>query len=237
MGLVQSAVRLIYPDQCIACRAPVEGAHGLCANCWKDMPFIIGLRCTMCSQPLLGDLSDGAALCDACLESRRPWVAGRAALLYEGSARRMILGFKHSDRTDFAKPAARWMTEAADEILSADPLIVPVPIHWRRLLRRRYNQAAELAREIAALSGARFVPDALRRVRATAVQDGMTVEDRAANMAGAISATRPLTGQSVVVVDDVMTSGATLTAASGACLEAGAKQVSVLVLARVAKSP
>lgn len=237
MSLMERTLKLIYPDQCVACTALVDGPHGLCAKCWKDTPFITGLRCKMCSQPLLGDWSDGDAICDDCLANERPWDLGRAALLYEGSARRMILGLKHNDRLDLAKPAARWMVEAAGEVIHRDSVLVPVPIHWRRMLSRRYNQSAELAREIAAITKSMVIPDALRRIRRTAVQDGMSPAERRENVRGAFEATTSLKGREVVVIDDVMTSGATLEEAANACLAAGATRVSVLVLARVAKRP
>jgi ComF family protein len=177
------------------------------------------------------------AVCDDCLALARPWDRGRAALLYEGGGRRLVLRLKHGDRTDLARPAARWLAEAGRDLLVPGTLLVPVPVHWTRLLSRRYNQAAELARALSALSGLETLPDALVRTRRTPVQDGLGVDARFLNTIGAIRAARPMTGRSVVLIDDVMTSGATLSAATEACLAAGASRVSVLVLARVAKSP
>jgi ComF family protein len=234
---MKGAIRLLYPDQCVSCGALVDGPHGLCPACWADTPFVRGLACDACGQPLLGDRSDGMAICDACLDMPRPWDRGRAALLYEGTARRMILRLKHGDRTDLARPAARWLADAGREILEDGDLLVPVPVHWTRLFSRRYNQAAELARALAALTGLEFAPDALARTRKTPVQDGLGVAERFANTEAAIRATRPLAARNVVLIDDVMTSGATLTAATNACHAAGAARVSVLVLARVAKTP
>ncbi|MGI1662142.1 double zinc ribbon domain-containing protein [Palleronia sp. KMU-117] len=234
---MKGAIRLLYPDQCVGCGALVEGAHGLCPACWADTPFIRGLCCDACGQPLLGDRADGTAICDDCLGLPRPWAKGRAALLYDGNARRIVLRLKHGDRTDLARPAARWLAEAGRDILTSGVVLVPVPVHWTRLFSRRYNQAAELARALSALTSLQATPDALRRVRKTPVQDGLGVEARFANTELAIRAARPLTGQDIVLVDDVMTSGATLSACATACLAAGATQVSVLVLARVAKTP
>jgi ComF family protein len=235
--LMKGAIRLVYPDQCVSCGALVEGAHGLCPVCWADTPFVRGLACDACGQPVLGDRADGVAICDDCLEMPRPWDKGRAALLYEGAARRMILRLKHGDRTDLARPAARWLAEAGRDILVPETLLIPVPVHWTRLFARRYNQAAELARALSSLSGLDLAHDALIRNRKTPAQDGLGIDSRFANTEHAIRATRPLTGRAVVLIDDVMTSGATLTAASQACLAAGATRVSVLVLARVAKTP
>ena len=160
-------------------------------------------------------------------------------MAYEDAGRRLVLALKHGDRTDLAAPAASWMAKAGRPVLERADVLIPVPIHWSRLLRRRYNQTAEIAR---ALSGATGVPtlfDALRRITATPIQDGLSVEGRFANVAGAISANTArahgIAGRRVVLIDDVMTSGATLAAATEACHATGAGQVSVLVLARARK--
>lgn len=236
-ALMKGTIRLLYPDQCVGCGVLVEGAHGLCPACWSDTPFVRGLCCDACGLPLLGDRADGTAICDDCLAMPRPWAQGRAALLYDGNARRIVLRLKHGDRTDLARPAARWLADAGRDVLTSGALLVPVPVHWTRLFSRRYNQAAELARALSALTGIEVAPDALSRVRRTPVQDGLGVEARFTNTEQAIRAAHALTGRDIVLVDDVMTSGATLSACAAACHAAGATQVSVLVLARVAKTP
>jgi len=236
---MQRALRIIYPPQCVSCAAPVAGELALCGDCWRDTPFISGLVCNACGTPLPGQDSAGDVLCDDCMVIARPWAAGRAALLYKDNARRLVLALKHGDRTELARPAAGWMLRAADGLLDPETIVVPVPIHWTRLLRRRYNQAALLAGELTKLAGLKSMPDALVRPRHTAVQDGMGRNARFANMAGAIVAHPKkagiLAGRPVLLVDDVMTSGATLAAATEACHVAGATRICVLTLARVAK--
>lgn len=181
----------------------------------------------------------GGVLCDDCLRIGRPWDRGRAALLYSGAARKLVLALKHGDRTDLALPAARWMQAAGIALLGDDTLIVPVPVHRFRLLKRRYNQAALLGQALARISGVQHLPDALTRTRRTPKQDGMTVTERFENMQGAISVNSAraaqLSGRSILLVDDVMTSGATLAAAADACHATGANRVSILILARVVK--
>ena len=181
------------------------------------------------------------ALCDDCLVVPRPWDAGRAALSYRDGGRRIVLALKHGDRLDLAAPAARWMRAAAGENLRPGSVIVPVPVHWSRLLTRRYNQAAELGRHLANQTGHAHFPDALIRVRRTARQDGMTVEERRRNMDGAIrinpKRVEDLRSKPICLVDDVMTSGATLAAGATALRAAGVDHVFVLLLARVEKSP
>ncbi|MGB8623975.1 MAG: phosphoribosyltransferase family protein, partial [Paracoccaceae bacterium] len=178
--------------------------------------------------------------CDDCLTLDRPWTRGRAALLYKDNARRLVLALKHGDRAELARPAASWMARAAAPILQPGMVAAPVPLHRLRLFRRRFNQAALLAHGIARETGLELCPDLLLRRRVTEVQDGKGVEARFVNMSGAITAhprrQARLAGRHVLLVDDVMTSGATLAAATEACLEAGAAAVSVLVLARVAKA-
>lgn len=239
LGL-QRALSIVYPTQCVLCATQVEQTGGLCGGCWKETPFIEGLSCDACGAPLPGH-EMGRAHCDDCLKTPRSWKAGRAAFVYEGNGRRVILALKHGDRTDLAKPAALWLSHAGRDILSEKTLLVPVPIHWTRLLRRKYNQAAEISRALSYLTALPMCQDALLRNKRTTTQNGMTVAERQANMAGAISANpkrlQMLEGRRVCLIDDVMTSGATLAACTNAAYKAGADQVFVMVLARVAKTP
>lgn len=236
---MQSVLRLIFPPQCIGCGALVEDDFGLCGPCWRETPFITGLICDSCGVPLMGDPSDRPEHCDDCLTIVRPWEKGRAPLIYRGGGRKLVLALKHGDRQDLIRPAGRWMADLAPPLLDPDTVIAPVPAHYWRFVRRRYNQAALLAIEIGRRTGHTVISDLLRRPRATKVQDGMGVDQRFANLSGAIrpgpNAARMLAGRSVLLIDDVMTSGATLSAATEACHVAGAAHVNVLVLARVAK--
>ncbi|WP_353473474.1 ComF family protein [Salipiger sp. H15] len=234
---MRGALRLVYPPRCLICGGLVESDHGLCGPCWRDTPFLGGLGCDLCGAPLPGS-SDVAELCDECRAQGRPWEKGRAALLYRDNGRQLVLMLKHADRTDIARPAARWMARGLRGITEG-ALVVPVPLHLRRHLRRRYNQSALLGAALAGELGLDHVPDALRRCRATPSLDGKGRDERFAVLDGAILPTSRgaavLSGRDVLLVDDVMTSGATLSAASRACKAAGAAQVVVGVLARVAK--
>lgn len=238
MGL-QEALQLLYPPQCISCQSPVQSDFGLCADCWRETPFISGLVCDQCGVPLPGDDPGERALCDDCMAIARPWDRGRAALMYRDNGRRLVLALKHGDRMDLARPASAWMLRAAQPILTSEMLVVPVPLHWTRLFRRRFNQAALLARSVARAAGLDHCPDALVRTRTTGSQEGKTRDARFANLVGAFrvpkARERRVQGREILLVDDVMTSGATFAGATEALLAAGARSVSVLGLARVAK--
>ncbi|MFD1913586.1 ComF family protein [Halodurantibacterium flavum] len=240
---MQSVLQAIFPAECLSCRAHIArgpgSGPGLCGACWRDTAFVAGLCCDHCGVQLPGQEAQ-ATLCDDCLSTPRPWARGRAVMTYGGVGRRLILALKHGDRLNIARPAGMWMARAAAPILLPDMVVAPVPLHWTRLLRRRYNQSALLSRALAREAGLDHCPDLLLRRRRTSSQDGKGRAERAENLAGAITAhprrTVRMQGRNVLLVDDVMTSGATLAEAARACLEAGAAGVRIVVLARVAKN-
>ncbi|MCR9088983.1 MAG: double zinc ribbon domain-containing protein [Rhodobacteraceae bacterium] len=239
--MLQAALKMIFPDQCLLCGALTDCANGLCPGCWRDTPFLLTRGCVLCGAPILGDEDGTDARCDECHADGRPWDRGASVMLYRGTARRLVMAIKHGDRLDLLPRLAAWMVPKARPLAPPGTLIVPVPIHWRRLLRRRHNQAAGLARPLAAALDCPCLPDALIRLRATPLQRKMTHEERAALQLGSV-APAPLwrdrlKDQNILLVDDVMTTGATLAACAAACYAAGAREVSVVTLARVARAP
>ena len=237
LAQIQTALYQIYPDRCVGCGVLVEGDLGLCTSCWSETQFARGVCCRSCGVPLIGGQIGEIAECDACLRHPRPWDQGRTALVYEGMARRLVLRLKHGDRTDIVRPAAGWMLWASDGLIGADTVLVPVPQNWRRFLKRTYNQAALLAQDMARCSGVTCCPDALLRDKATAPMSGARANQvQAIKNAFRVNPRRlaVLEGRPVVLIDDVMTSGATLEAASLALGAARVGKIDVITLARVA---
>lgn len=239
-ALVQTLIKAIYPPQCVMCETRTSQDFALCGQCWSQTPFITGLVCDACGCPLPGEDTQGAdILCDDCLTIARPWDRGRAALGYRDLGRKFVLSLKHGDRVELARVAAPWMQRAATPFWSEDVVLVSVPLHWTRLLQRKYNQAGLLAMRLAEHSQVDFYPEALLRTRRTSPLDGHSREARFAALSGTIEPHpkegQVLAGRKVVIVDDVMTSGASFAACAEACRQAGAAQVFVLALARVVK--
>jgi ComF family protein len=218
--------------------APLEGmgfgAHGLAPEAWSRIRFIDGPVCDGCGAPFEYDAGPQVR-CAGCMARPHAFDSARAACLYDEASRDPILKLKHADRTDLAPLFARWLSRAAAELLEQAEAIAPVPLHPLRLVKRRYNQAAEVARPLARLCGLDYLPDALVRRRATRTQGGKSASGRRRNVAGAFEAPRRhlVEGRRILLVDDVMTTGATLDGCARALKAAGAARVDVAVLARV----
>lgn len=232
---MSGALDLLLPRDTLDGEARV-GAHGLPADAWARIHFLDGPVCDGCGAPFDYDPGPGVR-CSACMARPRAFDAARAACLYDEVSRDPILKLKHADRTDLAPMFARWLSRAAAELLEEAEAIAPVPLHPARLLGRRYNQAAEVARPLAALAAVPYLPDALVRRRATESQGGKSGAGRRRNVAGAFHVPerrrRQVEGRRILLVDDVMTTGATLEGCAKALKRAGAVRVDVAVLARV----
>ncbi len=239
--MLPAMIRAIYPPSCMGCGAPAEREHALCGPCWRDTPFIVGLVCDACGAPLpgTGEGTEGL-MCDDCLQVARPWDRGRAALVYRDTARRFVLRLKHGDRTELARPLAAWMAAAARPLIGTAPVIlVPVPLHRGRLFSRLYNQSALLAKEMARSLHQAALVDGLVRTRRTPSLGGLSRDDRFRTLQNAFAVpprrAARIEGQDILLVDDVMTSGATLAACTEALHAAGAARVCVVTLARATK--
>lgn len=235
-GGVGSVLNVIYPPRCLTCTELTDHGASLCADCWSNTTFIAGAICDVCGAPLPGVSFGDKLKCDTCLRDPPHWDAGRAAVVYNGGGRRVVLSLKHGDRLDMVKPLANWMARSGDELLQRADIIVPVPLHWRRLLKRKYNQSAELARQLSKISGVPDVPDLLIRNTATPSQDGLNRTERYENQRGVFEIRKHRkVAKNVLLIDDVMTTGATLSVCADALRFAGAERIDALVLARVAQ--
>jgi ComF family protein len=222
----------------VLCSAAVEAPGLLCGPCFGELTAAGEPCCLCCGVPF--DLAWHAAeggLCQRCIDSPPPFEHARAALLYDNASRRLVLPFKHGDRIEFAAILARLMLRSGAGLLHQADVLVPVPLHRRRLFVRRYNQAALLAQALGSMTGRPVLVDALARVAATQNLDGKSAAERRDEVATAFAVrsrrVHELQGQRVLLIDDVMTSGATAGACSESLLTAGAAAVDVLVAARV----
>jgi ComF family protein len=230
------ALDLALPPRCVGCGARVDAAGLACAACWSKLNFIAPPLCGSCGAPF-EFATEGERRCASCYAEPRSYDRARAAVIYDEGSRGLILGFKHGDRLHAAPAFGAWLARAGAELLADCDIVTPVPLHRWRLLRRRYNQAALIAGHAARLAGVRHLPDLLERHRATPSQGELGASARRRNVAGAFRLNPRLAGQvkgaRIVLVDDVLTTGATVSACARVLRRGGAARIDVLTLARV----
>lgn len=228
----------LLPPLCLGCGVVVDEPGVLCPSCWQAVRFLGPPQCAACGAPFEFD-SGPDALCGSCARERPPFARARAAFAYDETSRRLILAFKHGDRTDSAPAFGAWLARAGAELIPDAEVIVPVPLHWTRLFWRRYNQAALLAHALSRAAGVLIAPDLLVRTRRTPSQGKLSPAARRRNLVGAFAVRRPAiracAGRRVLLIDDVLTTGATAAGCAKALLAAGARAVDVLTLARVVR--
>jgi len=223
----------VLPPRCLGCGEIVSEPDGLCGRCWAGITFFAPPWCVLCGAPFAHPM-DEDTLCADCARQRWTWDRARAVLRYDRNSRHLVLGLKHGDRTHVAGAFGRWMHRAGTDVLAGADLLVPVPLHWTRLFQRRYNQAALLAQAIRSAGGPQVAADWLVRRRRTPSQGHLGPAARERNVRGAFAVrrSRDLAGKRVVIVDDVMTTGATVEECARVLKRAGAAFVGVLTLAR-----
>jgi ComF family protein len=230
------ALDVALPPLCPSCSEPVGAGAGLCADCWSKLSPIARPYCERLGIPFAYDPGPGILSMQA-IADPPAYARARAAVRYDDIARSLVHALKYSDRMDLAPVMGRWMARAGTELFAEADALVPVPLHWRRLWARRFNQSATLAKLVGETAGLPVSYSALKRVKATPQQVGLSKAERADNVQGAFrvppEAKGEIAGRRIVLVDDVLTSGATVDACARALLRGGAAKVDALVFARV----
>lgn len=227
---------LVYPAVCLACRVPVLNRDGVCSSCWLKLDPITAPLCPVLGLPFEVDLGEGALSAQA-LANPPAFQRARSAVHYSDFARMIVSRLKYGDQPELARFCAHIMVGAGAELFKNNPVLVPVPLHWRRQLGRRYNQSSELCKAIAKISGCELAPMLVVRKQSTRQQVGLNTLQRARNVQGAF-AVKPqelenYAGRRLILVDDVITTGATVTSLTHALNRAGFDHIDVLSFARV----
>ena len=231
----RAGLNLFYPPSCLACHGATSAPDTLCTTCWRQVRFIERPYCERLGTPFAQDLGPGLLSPEAMAD---PPVWARAVAGFdEGPARQLVYRLKYYDRMEIARPLGHWMARAGVELLEEADLLVPIPLHRVRLANRRFNQSMAPASTISESCGVPVEAFALERARRSPPQVGLSRIQRAANVQGAFKVPQDkrhlVEGRRVVLIDDVLTSGATSNAAARVLLRAGAAQVDLLVFARV----
>lgn len=230
----------ILPYRCMICEEILGDTPGLCTKCWTNVRFIEKPFCSKCSMPFEYDMGDDG-LCGRCIETEPKYNSARSLFVYDDHSKKMILKFKHGDAIHSGRVFADWIVTKYGEILAKGEVLVPVPIHWSRLLLRTYNQANVLAKAIhTQCPHLQYLPAGLQRIRRTQSQGNLSKEMRLANIKGSIvtpdAMISAIKNKRIILIDDVMTSGITVSECVKALKKAGAKSIDVLTLSMVVKS-
>lgn len=236
LQLANRVASLVLPHRCLSCRTLMPDANGLCVDCWGQLTFLGEPCCTLCGYPF--ELSEGRdALCAACTFRRPAYDKARAVFAYDDTSRDLILAFKHGDHTENAPALAAWLVRAAGGLARDADIVAPVPLHRKRLRQRRFNQSALIAQQAARHWQRDYYPDLLQRQRATASQGNLGFSARRRNVRQAFGVSEKyrnaIEGRTILLIDDVLTTGATVEECSRILKRHGARQVYVATLARV----
>lgn len=228
----------VMPPRCPISGMSVGKTGQLSPQAWSALHFIEAPYCPRCGVPFAAEYGDNIE-CPSCVAEVPVYDHARAALVYDDASHKLVVGFKHADRTELTPVLAKWIERAGAALISPRTCLVPVPLHRRRLLERRYNQSALLAQSVAKFSGVQYTPGFLRRTRSTPPQKNLSAGARIRNVGGAFEVPRQAASAAanahIVLIDDVLTTGATLSACAKALKKAGAARVDAVVLARVVK--
>lgn len=230
---LEKVLDFLLPPTCGCCGNPITKAHTLCPDCFAKLHFITPPYCKICGHPFEFDIM-GEPICPQCLAKRPAFSKARAVVQYDEESKRILLPFKHGDRLDLVPLMVKLMQRAADELISETDIIIPIPLHRWRLLKRKYNQSALLAKRLAKIYHKTFLPNTLKRTRATPSQGHLSPHERKRNVSKAFKVIKPeiIKGKRILLVDDVLTTGATANECAKVLLRAGAAQVCLLTFAK-----
>jgi len=228
---------LLFPPQCLSCHAQVSTHGTLCLDCWQKIQFITDPCCSCCGYPFEYAMGEGA-LCGECLRERPPYAKARAVFRYDEHSRALVTRLKYADQTQLASVYGAWLAKAGKELIAMSDVIIPVPLYYWRFVGRRYNQSALLAAALSKHCGLPVVFDGLKRIRHTKPQPGLTYRQRQENVKGAfvmpLKRADRLKDKSILLIDDVMTTSATVSQCAKILLKGGVMRVNALTLAKKA---
>jgi ComF family protein len=238
--ILKVMLNLIVPPRCPISGMLVDETGQLSSAVWNDIHFISAPYCKTCGVPFSADLDvDDDMVCAPCLAHPPQYDNARAGVVYDDITRQLVLRYKHGDHLYLTRSFVPWIESGAGDVIALSDVIIPVPLHWTRLLKRRYNQSALLAKEIAARYGKLYDPFLLKRVKATPPQGKRGVKERYNNVKKAFFIPKKkrirLEDKTVLLIDDVMTSGATVNECAKTLKAHGAKAVYVAAIARAVK--
>lgn len=237
-NIALEALDTILPPRCVVTGDMVDRQGMISPDVWSKLSFIADPKCACCGFPFDFEVEEGS-LCASCIDYPPKFETARAALKYDDISRDMVLGFKHGDKLHAAKAFVPWLKMAGADILADADMLIPVPLHHWRLVKRRYNQSAVIAHALSKETNIPVVVDGLQRTRATPPQGHLSSKERFKNVKHAFAVNEKhleaLRGKTVVLIDDVYTTGATVNECTKVLLKAGALRVHVLTLARVAR--
>lgn len=234
--MLNQLLDFLLPPLCPGCQMPTQQHHHLCSTCWQKLNFIGHPACDICGFPLPFESPLGSQ-CATCLQAPPLFTMARSVVRYDEGSKPLILRFKHGDRLDLAKAFGPWLerTIHQHQLLDGIDAIVPVPLHWKRLFWRQYNQAGILGQYLAQHCSTPFMPQWLKRIKATPSQGAKTATQRKDNVRNVFKAHPDVKDKRILLIDDVFTTGATITECARALVHGKTKEIRVLTLARVVK--
>ena len=235
--IIKLCLDFLLPPVCPICKQRISEPFGLCPKCFSELEFIGAQKCSVCGRPL-DAVVPGLAVCASCLKKPPLFHQAEAVFKYNDASRKLILAFKHGDHLELTKLLTKLMDIEHSSIIEQNDILIPVPLHWTRLLKRKYNQSALIAQRLAIKHHKIYDPISLKRIETTVSQGHLSPKKRKENIKGVFKVKNhnKICGKNILLIDDVYTIGATVNECSKILLKAGAKRVDVLTFAKVVKN-